>query len=517
MYKKLRKHKRVEHRERQSEKESPPQDATDSADATALLPDLQENIKQFSERFGEKSDLVVRRMNTGDDRRAVVLYLECLTDETLINDFVIQPLQKQFEHWSVERHDLPPIREIHLSTNQLNVVKSFEECNEHLIKGDCLVLFADSREALAASTPGGERRAVAEATNELVVRGPREAFNEVLQTNLGLIRRRVRTPNLQVEKIMIGNLSRTPAAILYIHNLAGDKLVNEVKSRLAKIEIDGVLDSQYLEEMIEDRNGYTPFPTIFNTERPDRISAGLLEGRVAILVEGTPVGLLVPATLPMFLYANEDYYQRYDIATFLRLLRTGTFFLSILLPGFYIAVLSYHQEMIPTPLLIAFTGQREGVPFDIAVEVAFMEMTFEILREAGIRLPKTIGTAVSIVGGLVLGQAAVEAGFVASGTVIAVSATAIASFCTPAYEMAIAARLLRFLIISLCAVLGAFGFFFGIILVVAHLNTLRSFGENYLSPIVPFKRSGWRDLLVRVSWRRLRGHAEENIQPGENA
>ena len=390
-----------------------------------------------------------------------------------------------------------------LATNRLSECRTVEEAAKELLSGKTIVLRDGFALAWAAATDGGARRGVTEPASEAVVRGPRESFNESLLTNLGLIRRRLYTPRLRVETRTIGHVSNTPVALLYIDGLAKPDILQEVRNRLNKIDIDGVVESQYIEEFIEDPV-YSPFPTVFNTERPDRVAAALLEGRIAILTEGTPVALVVPATITLFLYSNEDYYQRYDIATLLKLLRTVTFFLSFLLPSFYVALLTFHQEMIPTPLLIALTGQREGVPFGIALEVFLMEVTFEVLREAGIRLPKTIGSAVSIVGGLVLGQAAVEASLIGPGTVIAVSATAIASFTTPSYGFAIASRMIRFAMLLLTAFIGSFGFFFGLILIAIHLNTLRSFGVPYMSPFVPLQWRSWRDMVVRAPWWAMR-------------
>ncbi|AEI41443.1 spore germination protein [Paenibacillus mucilaginosus] len=469
----------------------------------ALSASLAQNLHEIEEYMGHSADLCVRRFELSPGREAAVLYLASLVDKALIDEFVMQPMLESGkpEEGTAEKVELP----VHLQ----QTVSSVEKAASALLQGCSLVLVDGLSAAKSGLTSGGERRAVSEPSAESVVRGPRESFNESLLTNIGLIRRRLASPHLRTERLMIGSVTNTPVSILYLEGTAKEEYVTEVKERLGSIRLDGILESQYLEEYLEEKQGYTPFPTVFNTERPDRVAAGLLEGRVAVLMEGTPVALVVPATIGLFLYSNEDYYQRYDIATFLRILRTFTFLISIAMPGFYVALLTYHQEMIPTPLLVALTGQREGVPFGIAIEVFLMEMTFEILREAGIRLPKTIGSAVSIVGGLVLGQAAVEAGLVAPGTVIAVSVTAISSFCTPAFNIAISARLIRFVLILLCAALGAFGLFFGLILTVIHLNTLRSLGVPYLSPISPFHGKDWRDLFIRAPLRRMTQHPEE--------
>ncbi|HZG58815.1 spore germination protein [Paenibacillus sp.] len=468
-------------------------DESDEERSTPVGERAEQNAGALKTRFGRTDDLGERSVPiAGGSRTAIVFYFDSLVDKAVVDQFVIAKLQTMTERsW-----DAPAAE---LSTHGLFSAQTIEEASKRLLAGGTVVFVDGLREAWIASTDGGQRRSVTEPSSEAVVRGPREAFNESLLTNMGLLRRRLYTPRLRFENVLVGSVSRTPLSIVYIDGLAKADILEEVRSRIGKIDIDGVVESQVIEEFIEDPV-YSPFPTVFNTERPDRVAAALLEGRIAILTDGTPVALVVPATITMFLYSNEDYYQRFDIASLLKTLRTVTFFISFLLPSFYVALLTFHQEMIPTTLLIALTGQREGVPFGIATEVLLMELTFEVLREAGIRLPKTIGSAVSIVGGLVLGQAAVEASLIGPGTVIAVSATAIASFTTPSYGFAIASRMLRFAMLFLTAFIGSFGFFFGLIFIIVHLNTLRSFGVPYMSPIAPFHRKSWRDLLVRVPW-----------------
>lgn len=468
---------------------------------------LSENERSLKQYFGNSDDFGSRRISMGTNViDAVVFFFEGLVDKTAIDQFVVHELQRMTSESPVSPSS--GVQDAGISTHKLVTKDTLEDVAEELLTGNTAVFVEGRGQAWIAATGGGERRSVSESATEVIVRGPRESFNESLQTNVGLVRKRLYTHKLRVEKRKIGKLSNTPVALLYLEGIAKEDIVQEARNRLSKIDIDGVLESQYIEEFIEDPY-YSPFPTVYSTERPDRVAAALLEGRIGILTDGTPVALVVPATISMFLYSNEDYYQRFDIASLLKLLRTFTFFASFLLPSFYVALLTFHQEMIPTPLLIALTGQREGVPFGIAIEVFLMEVTFEILREAGIRLPKSIGSAVSIVGGLVLGQAAVEASLVGAGTVIAVSATAIASFTTPSYSIAIASRMIRFGMLILSAFLGAFGFFFGLILLVVHLNKLRSFGVPYLSPIVPFHKKSWRDLFIRVPFWAMRHRPDE--------
>ncbi|MBP1969171.1 hypothetical protein J2Z83_001274 [Virgibacillus natechei] len=264
--------------------------------------------------------------------------------------------------------------------------------------------------------------------------------------------------------------------------------------------MDGILESGYIEELIQDKT-FTFFPTIFNTERPDVAASNLLEGRVMNLIDGTPFVLVAPATFVQYFQVNEDYFQHATIGTFLRFIRLFAFFAALLAPAIFIAVTTLHKEMIPPALLISLAAQREGVPFPVFVEALVMELTFEVLREAGVRMPKATGQAVSIVGTFVIGVAAVKAGLVSAAIVIVVSITAIASFVFPAYNMGIAVRLLRFVMMFLAAVYGLFGITIGLIALVLHLSSLRSFGTPYMAPFGPFIAADQKDALIRVPWR----------------
>lgn len=330
-------------------------------------------------------------------------------------------------------------------------------------------------------------------------RGPRQGFTESLQTNISMIRRYIKNPNLWVEKMKKGSVTNTDIALMYIQGICDEKVLKEVKQRLEKIDIDSILESGYIEQLIEDET-FTTFPTMYHTERPDVVAGNLLEGRFAIIVDGTPFVLIAPALFVQFFQSVEDYYSRFDIATSIRILRVLVFFISLVAPAVYVAATTFHQEMIPTQLLVVIAAQREIVPFPAVVEALTMEVAFEILREAGVRLPRVVGSAVSIVGALVIGQAAVQAGIVSPAMVIIVALTAIASFATPAFAMAISARLIRFIFIIASAVMGFYGLILGIIMMFVHLCSLRSFGVPYMSPLAPFSSQGVKDALFRVPW-----------------
>lgn len=369
------------------------------------------------------------------------------------------------------------IKERGLCIHQVKETDRLEDVVEAVLSGDTVLLVDGHPFAIINGARGWESRQITEPETEVVVRGPREAFVETLRTNTALIRRKVKNPNLKIEMLKLGQVTKTDVAVVYIKGIVNDKLVGEVKSRLQGIDIDSVLESGYIEELIED-NPWSPFPQVNHTERPERLAARLLEGRVGIMVDGTPFVLTVPTVFIEFLHSAEDYYERFTIATAIRLLRFLAFFLSLLAPSLYIAIITFHQEMLPTALLLSIAAQREAVPFPAFVEALVMELSFEILREAGVRLPRQVGQAVSIVGALIIGEASVRAGLVAPATVIVVAFTGISSFVF-FYSASIATRLLRFPIMVLSATLGLFGLISGVIVIVVHLCTLRSFGTPY--------------------------------------
>lgn len=384
-----------------------------------------------------------------------------------------------------------------LTIGDIQDVSDFTALYQALLSGDTIILIDGHNQGIVCSTRGWKERGVGEPSVENVVRGPRESFVESLRTNTALIRRKIKDPHLWLETMQIGRITRTDVAIMYMKGIANDKLVQEVRDRLNRIDVGSILESGFIEEAIQDET-FSPFPTIFNSERPDVIAAALAEGRVAILVDGTPFVLVIPTLFSSFLQAPEDYYQRADISSFVRLLRYLGILVSLFGPSVYVAFTTFHQELLPTRLLISLAAQREQVPFPAFIEALLMEMTFEILREASIRMPKNIGPAISIVGTLVIGQAAVQAGIISAAMVIVVSFTAISSFILPSYNMSIAFRLLRFPYMALAASFGLFGIIAGVIVLVLHLCSLRSFGIPYMAPFAPLIPADNKDALIRL-------------------
>jgi spore germination protein KA len=380
---------------------------------------------------------------------------------------------------------------------------SLEKVLDGLLSGELVFLIDGKNEFLAIDAYSPEGRAVEEPTSQSIIRGPKEGFTEKLGINVALIRKRIRDKALKSENLTVGNRTKTKVTLMYINDLAKQEIIDEIRRRLNAMEIDGILESGYIEEMIKD-NRYSIFPTFLSSEKPDTVTACLLEGKVAILVDGTPFALTAPALFAEFFQVSEDYYHQFHISTFVRLFRYIAFVLSIFVPSFYIALASFHQEMIPTPLLISMLAEREGVPFPTVVEVFVMEIIFEILREAGIRMPRVIGPAISIVGALVLGQAAVEAGLISAMIVIIVSVTAISSFAIPNYSMGNAARILRFILMLITSVFGLFGIFMCTIVLLLELCRLKSVGVPYMSPFAPKAKNALKDTILRFPlWKNM--------------
>ncbi|WP_077735722.1 spore germination protein [Bacillus sonorensis] len=464
---------------------------------------LAENLDVIKEITGNSADVVTRKVKTGVDGEieVAVVYIGGITDEKAIHDFLLESILNAAELKEKESgfEVLEVIAGDAVALGGVKREKQLDHILNSLMAGSTVIFAEGTQSAVVTSTKGGEKRSIKEPENQQAFRGPREGFIESLDTNIAMVRKIIKNPNLWVEKVNMGSVTKTDVAIMYINGICNKKTVKEVKKRLAGIEMDSILESGYIEQFIEDVS-FTTFPTVYHTERPDMVAGNLLEGRIAILVDGTPFVLLVPAVFIQFFQSVEDYYSRFDIATFIRFLRVLIFFISLIAPAVYVGATTFHQEMIPTQLLVVIAAQRENVPFPAVVEALIMEVSFEILREAGIRLPKAIGSAVSIVGAIVIGQASVQAGIVSPAMVIIVAITAISSFATPSFAMAISVRLIRFFFILAASTTGFFGIILGLIVMFVHLCSIRSFGVPYMTPFAPFVSKNWGDSIVRAPW-----------------
>lgn len=400
-----------------------------------------------------------------------------------------------------------------IAKDELTEVGRIEDLLNEVCFGNSAILVDGHNIALIADVKGWKQRSINEPSTEPTLHGSKEGFVETLRTNTSLIRRRVCDPRLRIEQRTVGAIGRTGIAIVYIAGVARDDVVQELRSRINRISIDSIQSAGQLEEYIEDAP-FSPFPTLLRTERVDRVTGSLLEGRVAILVDGTPFVALLPATFSMFLTAPDDYFERFLIGNFLRFLRLALFFIALTFPAFFVAALTFHQELFPTPLVLSIASQREGVPFPALLEALMLEIAWETLREASIRVPIVFGPAVSILGVLFLGQVAVQAGLVSPFMVIVISLTAIASLGTPIFSLSVAARLLRFGLLVLGGTMGLYGVVWGLAALGIHLAVLavlRSFGVPYFEPLMPLVLSSFQDSLLRFPWWAMRQRPESVV------
>ncbi len=381
---------------------------------------------------------------------------------------------------------------------QVSLIQDFQQVLDAINFGDTVFFFAHSRQAVVVDSKGFKSRGVEKPSNEQLVMGPHEAFNEVLRVNTGLLRRIMRTKDLVTEYLKVGERINNDVVLVYLNNLVNPQLLQEVRSRLKSLKVDFIADSGMLEELIIERP-LNLFPQTLSTERPDKVASCLLEGKIGILVGGSPNALIVPTTIFDQLHTGEESYLRWQYGSFIRGVRLLAFFISFLLPGLYMAIMLYHQEMLPTELLMAVAANREQVPFPTIVEILLMEISFELLREAGIRVPGLIGPTIGIIGGLILGQASVEANLVSPILVVLVAVTGLASFAIPNYSLGFALRIYRFIYLFLGAFLGFFGITVGLFIQTLAGCRLNSFGVPYFAPLAPKTRSS-SDLLIRYPY-----------------
>ena len=425
--------------------------------------ELEKNKKAFLALLGESADIKKKTMQLGrkKDVGCFIAYIEVTGGSFLFENSVVGKLLNQF----------------------------------------CGMTGDEIRKSLAVKIPdkGYPAMSLQPPDSEKVIRGSKEGFMDSIKVNSALIRKRLRTPKLKVEEIRVGTRTKTNVDIVYMEDLVYPGLLEEIKKRLGRYEIDGVLDSGMIEQLSEEK-WYSPFPQFQTTQRPDRAAMSILEGRVIVLVDNSPTGLILPTDYNSFIKTSDDMYNRWEIASFGRILRYMAAFFAMTVPGLYLAVTNFHTQVLPTTLLLSFAAARQGVPFPAVVEVLLMEIAFELLREAGVRLPGAMGNTIGIVGGLIIGQAAVEANIVSPIVVIVVAFTALCSFAIPNEEFATSFRLIKFLFIFLCSWLGFYGFLYGLLLVLIHLSHLKSFGIPYLMPFVGADLNQYddeRDSLIR--------------------
>lgn len=470
----------------------------------AVSADVIENINHIKQILQSPSDLTVRVFTFGQKKlQCGTVCIDGLSDRSLINDHILQSMRKlQYspelgsKNMTADEFIVVLENEV-LSAHQIEMTSSLDKIIGSVLSGDTVLFVEGSKHALIVESKNWPRRALEEPSTEALIRGPRDGFTESIETNTALIRRHLHDPALRMETMKVGNRSKKNLVITYIEGIVHPDLVKEVRRRLESFDMDIAPESGFIEEWIED-SFLSPFPTLLHTERPDKTSAALSQGKVAILLDGSPFVLIAPATFGNLLQSPEDYYERWMVGTLLRILRYAAAFCAVFLPGLYIALVSFHPGMIPSKLAFSIAATREGLPFPAAIEAIVMITVLEFLREAGIRLPKPIGQTIGIVGGLVIGEAAVTAGIVSPVMVIVVALTAIASFAVPAYSIAISFRLIVYGMMLAASIFGLYGLVLGYIVLNIHLVNLKSFGIPYSTPFAPNLSDDWKDLILRA-------------------
>lgn len=445
--------------------------------------------------MGNSSDLQVHRFQAfrGDTGCALV-YLKSLIDLEQLNKSVLSPLLQL----AVQPTDMLNLAEL-LPYAGTQEITSLQKLSQAVASGDVVLLVSGFKSVLKIPLKKYEQRSITEPQNEKLVQGPRDCFVESIWSNIGLIRQRIKNPDLRIEMNTLGTKTSVELGIVYVEGIANRQIVEEVRHRLKRIDIDRVLTLGVVNEFMSD-SPWSPFPTHQSTERPDRLTSALLDGRVGILLDGSPMVTFIPIVFWDFMKSPDDYIENPYFSTFVRLIRFSSHLISLLLPGAYVALTTFHLEMLPQSLAVIIAGARTRTPFPTSIEMIFMELVIEVLREAGLRMPGVFGQTMSIVGALVIGEAGVTAGLIEPIIVVIVAFTTLASFIVPNYSAALSVRLLRFPIILLSSSLGFFGMTLGAMFFLMHLVSLRSYGVPYFAPIAPLFLKDLGDMFIRLPW-----------------
>lgn len=452
-----------------------------------LMNSIDDNIRNMEILFDKCSDYVSRKMQIGKLNKVwiYIAYTDNMVDRNLLEYSVIKNLYHLTELPLMDQYSF--IKENAIQTADTKDMLTMDETAESVLSGDVAVFIDGCNKVLNISFKSFPGRGVSETELEVTIKGAKDSFTESIALNKVLIRRRIKDTNLKMESFQVGVRSRTGISLAYIKGIVKDELIDEIKSQINEYTVDGIFDIGMLEQLA-GADWKSPFPKYQSTERPDKASSALLEGRIAVLVDNSPMVLLLPVDISVFFQAADDYYRSWQAASFIRIIRYIGILLSIGLPGIYIAVVNYQPELIPTPLILSLAADRQGVPFTILFEVILLQLAFEMLSEAGIRLPSPMGNTIGIVGGLIIGDAAISANLVSPMVVIVVAFTAISSFVIPNETFTTAFRIIRYIIILLSALLGLYGFVLGMMVVCIHLAGLKSFGVPYLSPFASTDR-----------------------------
>lgn len=461
---------------------------------------LSDNERFLKFLFKKCNDIHIKELSPYNSCASIlIVYVDELTKkETLENNIVAPMLSHSNSSQEMWHPDINYIKNNVITSTEVIEYDTFDSLVLGLLSGKTLLFTDNANTALAISTEDDKERAITPPETEQTARSSRASFVENYKTNIALIRKSIKDPNLCVETVTMGIRNQTTVAILYIKGIISDNIPEIIKKRIESLDIDGIIGAAQLEQLIED-NKRTVIPQIIATERVDRVVGNLLEGRATIVLDGTPFVLIVPTTLKLFLSSPDDYFQRPVVSSLLRFIRYLSFFVSTSFVSIYVAFTAYQPGMLPTPLALSITGSRVGLPFPVTLEILLMELALYILQEAAIRLPKFMGPTVGIVGAIIIGQATVQAGIVSPIIVIVVAMSAITSFALPNYTFSLGCIVFRLFMVFMSSILGLFGVIMGWIFILIHLASLENFGIRYLSDYSPYNKVNLKDTLVRVS------------------
>ncbi|NLI60827.1 MAG: spore germination protein [Clostridiales bacterium] len=470
-----------------------------------------ENLEKFKAFLEESSDSVLREFKLGSQGLPCALvYIDGLVNASVVSENIMKALMYEItmlEQASGKIINLDNaydyVKEHAVSVGEITETSTLDKCMLKVMSGEVALIVEGSDKILIVNARGWAARGISKPDTEGTIRGPKDAFTEGLRVNTALLRRKCKDPNMVIKTLQLGRRSKTDVSYIYIKGITNPELIKEVEKRLAQIDVDEIIETGQIEQWIQD-SYLSPFPQVQISERPDVTISNIIEGRVAILVDNSPFSIIVPTGLYQLMQSPEDYYDKWIIGSFLRTIRWAASLLAAFIPSLYIAVITYNPGFIPTPLALAIAANRTNIPFPAFIEVLLMELTIELLRESGARLPNAIGQTIGIVGGIVIGDAAVRAGITSPSMVLLVSITAIASFVIPTYSAAIGLRLIRFPLMILAATLGLYGVALGFIAVNIHLVNLKSFGFDYMTPQAPFITLDTKDWILRLPQHLLR-------------
>lgn len=462
--------------------------ARSSRDADALE-------RVVRQALGTNVDVVYRHLALPNGQGALVMYIDHLVDTGRVENFIIRPLSSS-THPGAAALTVRDLARHSVVAGEVKVRLDEDQIIDDILRGDTAVALSGAPGALVVSTRQPPARSVSDPQVEVIARGPRDSFTETANWNLALIRRRLTDSNLRIERVTVGARSKTAVYLLYIDDVVNRTALQEMHRRLQHVNVDAILDSGMLEQLIED-TWWTPFPQTELTERPDVVAAALLEGRLALIVDNSPLAITAPTNFVGLFHSPEDTYSRPAVVSLLRITRVFATFFALTLPALYVGVASYTPELLPVRLAIKIANAREGVALPVVVEALLMMLFLEILREAGFRLPGPIGQTFGIVGGIVIGEFAVRAGLVSEMMVVIIALTGLASFTSPSLILGTSIRLLGLPLLLLAAVLGIYGLLLGMGALVAHLVSLRSLGIPYLVPQIYYPASDFKDVVLR--------------------